>query len=190
MPPNSTPHLQVGGRLRHFVTTWSYAPKWIQNTMFFYGLNVRFRHNQKGPTLHHTSLAPSSSPTTLPLMQDFLDRARLSRQSQVGPCLPGLRDRQCVRRTTSHLRSETTKLLIGPTEDALHRAPTTSTTIVPGGLDDLLRHQRCLPSSLPLHLSTRPYLLFKILGQTYQFRVLPFGLNTAPLTFTSVMAPI
>ena len=36
----------------------------------------------------------------------------------------------------------------------------------------------------------RKFLRFKIAGQAYQFRVLPFGLATAPRVFTKMMAPL
>ena len=43
---------------------------------------------------------------------------------------------------------------------------------------------------VPIHLESRRYLRFTIGGVPYQFRVLCFGLTTAPQVFTRLMAPI
>jgi ribonuclease HI len=43
---------------------------------------------------------------------------------------------------------------------------------------------------IPIHPQSRPFLRFKLLGQVYQFRVLPFGLCSSPRVFTKVLAPI
>ena len=42
----------------------------------------------------------------------------------------------------------------------------------------------------PIHPVSRPFLRFVSKGQVYQFRVLCFGLSTAPQGFTRVMAPV
>ena len=39
---------------------------------------------------------------------------------------------------------------------------------------------------IPIQEQSRKYLRFHVLGQTYQFKALPFGLSTAPLEFTVV----
>ena len=41
-----------------------------------------------------------------------------------------------------------------------------------------------------MHCDSRRYLRFVVQGQTYQFRVLYFGLTTAPQVFTRIMAPV
>ena len=43
---------------------------------------------------------------------------------------------------------------------------------------------------MPVHPQSRKYLLFCLGSQVYQFRVLCFGLSSAPLVFTRVMAPV
>jgi hypothetical protein len=43
---------------------------------------------------------------------------------------------------------------------------------------------------IPMHKESRKFLRFKIAGQAYQFRVLPFGLCSAPRVFTKVLAPL
>lgn len=43
---------------------------------------------------------------------------------------------------------------------------------------------------IPVHPAHRKYLRFNIAGQSYQFRVLPFGLASAPRVFTKTIAPI
>ena len=43
---------------------------------------------------------------------------------------------------------------------------------------------------VPVHRDSRRYLRFVVQGQTYQFRVLYFGLTTAPQVFTRIMAPV
>ena len=43
---------------------------------------------------------------------------------------------------------------------------------------------------VPVHRYSRRYLRFVVQGQTYQFRVLYFGLTTAPQVFTRIMAPV
>ena len=43
---------------------------------------------------------------------------------------------------------------------------------------------------VPVHHNSRRYLRFVIEGRTYQFRVLCFGLTTAPQVFTRIMAPV
>ena len=43
---------------------------------------------------------------------------------------------------------------------------------------------------VPDHRDSRRYLRFVVQGQTYQFRVLYFGLTTAPQVFTRIMAPV
>ena len=43
---------------------------------------------------------------------------------------------------------------------------------------------------IPIHQDSRRYLRFVIQGVTYQFKVLCFGLTTAPQVFTRVMAPV
>ena len=43
---------------------------------------------------------------------------------------------------------------------------------------------------VPVHCDSRRYLRFVVQGKTYQFRVLCFGLTTAPQVFTRIMAPV
>ena len=43
---------------------------------------------------------------------------------------------------------------------------------------------------VPVHHDLHRYLLFVVGGRTYQFRVLCFGLTTAPQVFTRIMAPV
>ena len=43
---------------------------------------------------------------------------------------------------------------------------------------------------VPLHLESRKFLRFMAFGKVYQFKVLCFGLSTAPQVFTRVMAPV
>jgi len=39
---------------------------------------------------------------------------------------------------------------------------------------------------IPIHPAYRKYLRFQVLGEVYQFRALPFGLNVAPRLFTTI----
>ena len=43
---------------------------------------------------------------------------------------------------------------------------------------------------VPMHPDSRKYLRFMVGGKVYQFKVLCFGLSTAPQVFTRVMAPV
>jgi ribonuclease HI len=43
---------------------------------------------------------------------------------------------------------------------------------------------------VPIHPDYRKYFRFEFLGRVYQFRVLPFGLSTAPRVFTKILAPV
>ena len=43
---------------------------------------------------------------------------------------------------------------------------------------------------IPIHPSSKPFLQFSFEGKRFQFRVLPFGLTTAPMVFTRVMATV
>jgi ribonuclease HI len=43
---------------------------------------------------------------------------------------------------------------------------------------------------VPIHQTHYRFLRFAFQGKTYQFRVLPFGLSTAPRVFTKVLAPV
>ena len=43
---------------------------------------------------------------------------------------------------------------------------------------------------VPVHHDSRRYLRFVVDGKTFQFRVLCFGLTTAPQVFTRIMAPV
>ena len=43
---------------------------------------------------------------------------------------------------------------------------------------------------VPVHHGSRRYLRFAVAGKSYQFRVLCFGLTTAPQVFTRIMAPV
>ena len=43
---------------------------------------------------------------------------------------------------------------------------------------------------VPVHTKSRPFLRFVSDGQVYQFKVLCFGLSTAPQVFSQVMAPV
>ena len=47
-----------------------------------------------------------------------------------------------------------------------------------------------LDLQVPVHHDSRRYLRFVVEGRTYQFRVLCFGLTTAPQVFTRIMAPV
>ena len=44
--------------------------------------------------------------------------------------------------------------------------------------------------TVPIHASHRKYLRFSWNGTDFQFKVLPFGLSTAPRTFTKIMRPV
>ena len=44
--------------------------------------------------------------------------------------------------------------------------------------------------TVPIHTPHRKYLWFSWKGTNYQFKVLPFGLSTAPRTFTKTMQPV
>ena len=59
----------------------------------------------------------------------------------------------------------------------------------PGRLDDLIGSSGRL-LQVPIHPESRRYLRFTMGGVPYQFRVLCFGLTTAPQVFTRLMAPI
>ena len=43
---------------------------------------------------------------------------------------------------------------------------------------------------IPIHPQSRKYLRFHLLGQSYQFKALPFGLSTAPMEFTTVVKEV
>jgi ribonuclease HI len=43
---------------------------------------------------------------------------------------------------------------------------------------------------VPVHPDYRKYMRFEFLGNLYQFKVLPFGLSTAPRVFTKILAPV
>ena len=43
---------------------------------------------------------------------------------------------------------------------------------------------------VPVHHDSRRFMRFVVAGKTYQFRVLCFGLTTAPQVFTRIMAPV
>lgn len=43
---------------------------------------------------------------------------------------------------------------------------------------------------IPIHTRHRQYLPFTVAGRHYQFKVLPFGLRSAPRVFTNCMAPV
>jgi ribonuclease HI len=43
---------------------------------------------------------------------------------------------------------------------------------------------------VPIHPEYQKYMRFEFLGKVYQFRVLPFGLSTAPRVFTKILAPV
>jgi ribonuclease HI len=43
---------------------------------------------------------------------------------------------------------------------------------------------------VPVQPGFRPFLRFEFLGKVYQFKVLPFGLSTAPRVFTKILAPV
>ena len=44
--------------------------------------------------------------------------------------------------------------------------------------------------TVPIHAPHRKYLQFLWNGTNYQFKILPFGLSTAPRTFTKIMRPV
>lgn len=41
---------------------------------------------------------------------------------------------------------------------------------------------------IPIHIDFQKYLRFRFLGQSYQFRAMPFGLRSAPRVFTKILA--
>jgi hypothetical protein len=43
---------------------------------------------------------------------------------------------------------------------------------------------------IPIRPDFRQFLRFEFLGKVYQFKVLPFGLSTAPRVFTKILAPV
>ena len=43
---------------------------------------------------------------------------------------------------------------------------------------------------VPIHQKHRKYLRFQVAGQHFQFKVLPFGLKSAPQIFTKCLAPV
>ena len=65
----------------------------------------------------------------------------------------------------------------------LHRIPAISHWMISLDLQDAYLQ-------VPVHPESRRYLRFTMGGVSYQFRVLCFGLTTAPQVFTRLMAPI
>ena len=92
-------------------------------------------------------------------------------------------------RLASSHQSFTTQLLCSPFSFSYGNLPVGPPFPAPRGLDDFHRPSGCVPpGSCPPGISVVPQVC---LGhQTFQFRVLCFGLSSAPQVFTHVMAPI
>ena len=58
------------------------------------------------------------------------------------------------------------------------------------GLAGFHRSEGRLPPHIPIRPSYRQYLRFEFQGVFYQFQFLPFGLNIAPMVWTTVLVPI
>ena len=71
-----------------------------------------------------------------------------------------------------------------------HGDSTVSPSFHPSGRLDGLPGPADAYLQVPVHCDSRRYLRFVIEGRTYQFRVLCFGLTTAPQVFTRIMAPV
>ena len=185
LPPQMTP---VGGRLSNFVEGW----KFIMNDPYILsiiakGYRLRFT---SPPLLRQTPWeirSPQGPEEILGIRKQITLMLQKNAITEVPPNSPGFYSNVfLVRKASGGWRPVIDLKGLNAYIHAPHfRMFTTSSVLrsVRKGdyafkidLQDAYFH-------VPIHLSSRKYLRFAFENKVYQFRVLPFGLNTAPQVF-------
>ncbi|MES9881468.1 MAG: reverse transcriptase domain-containing protein [Sedimenticola sp.] len=192
LPPPPAPLLPVGGRLAHFID------KWEEITDDAYALSIV----RKGYTIpFHTPPILLNKPVYFPardqshtsllleVVNELLEKRAVEMVVDQGS--PGFYSRLfLVKKKNGKLRPvidlsplnkcvqlERFKM---ETQKSVQIAIRKDFWTVSIDLQDAYLH-------VPIRPSYRKYLRFTICGRVFQFRVLPFGLSTAPMVFTRLM---
>ena len=183
---SNRPDPEVGGRLATFRARWHHAPRWVYRVVS-QGLRI--------PFLSPPPLAPwlrknKVSTECLDLIQSYIEKGAII-QSQRSLChtspifaLPkssgGHRLIFDLRSVNAHIKPLTTRFT---GHQRLRQLLPQGAWMACLDIQDAYLH-------IQIHPSSRKYLCFEANGQHFEFICLPFGLNIAPLVFTSILRPI
>ena len=192
---NRTSQLPVGGKLVHFTETWTqHFPQHYEIVRkVSNGILIAF-DDAPPPLLRHPLEIPSNNKTA-----DLLHAVQKLRLSQaieevVDTTSPGYYSRLfLVPKPDGSFRpiidlKKLNHFIIVPsfkmeTLFSIIAALQPNEWITKIDLKDAYHH-------ILVHVNIRKYFRFVVAGTVYQFRVLPFGLSTAPREFTKTLAPV
>ena len=192
---NRTSQLPVGGKLVHFTETWTqHFPQHYEIVRkVSNGILIAF-DDAPPPLLRHPLEIPSNNKTA-----DLLHAVQKLRLSQaieevVDTTSPGYYSRLfLVPKPDGSFRpiidlKKLNQFIIVPsfkmeTLFSIIAALQPNEWITKIDLKDAYHH-------ILVHVNIRKYFRFVVAGTVYQFRVLPFGLSTAPREFTKTLAPV
>lgn len=186
LPVNPRADLPVGGRLRHFAHAWGHASRWVRRVVTN-GLALRF---SRPPRLRVIGRGPALDGVCRNLVDAYVAKNALHR--------------------TCRRRGMVSRIFAVPKHDGGHRLVFDLRSVnlllspLPTRFTGHQRLRQLLPVGswmasldiqdaylhVPVHRSVRRYLCFVDADRCYEFHSLPFGLNLAPLVFTSVLRPV
>ena len=185
------PDLPVGGRLLHFSEAWTHitSDPWVLNIVRE-GYVIPFLRN---PPLSSTPIDLSSNHPLIPeALTKLLEKGAVERVSN--PDSPGFYSRLfLVPKKNGAWRPiidlSTLNSFIDVQSFKMETTSSIRASIQPGDwavsldLTDAYFH-------VPIHPKSRKYLRFCAGNEVFQFRVLPFGISTAPRVFTKLMVTV
>ena len=186
LPPNARTDLEVGGRLAAFEDRWRHAPRWVRRVV---------SHGLRLPILTRPPLAPwlrrdLVSPECLALIHSYVEKGAIVRSHRslchtspifaIPKASGGHRLIFDLRTLNTHIRPLSTRFT---GHQRLRQLLPQGAWMACLDIQDAYLHVR-------MHPSARKFLCFQANDLQFEFTCLPFGLNIAPLVFTSILRPI
>ena len=190
--PNVVTNLPVGARLQNFWTKWldlGAGPKVVQILKEGYTLPFRIRPNlSRIPTVISCYGNPHKNLKLLEALHQLMDKNAIElvhKQTSLGffnrlflVPKPNNKWRPILDLSNLNLFLKTEKFKM-ETPETIRTSLQQGEWVTSIDFKDAYFH-------IPIQEQSRKYLRFHIQGQTFQFKVLPFGLSTAPMEFTVI----
>ena len=186
LPPNPRTDLEVGGRLAYFELPWRAASRWVYRVVTT-GLHLNFRST---PPIAPWSTSSLVSEECMALINTYVTKGAIvpssralchcSRIFAIPKASGGLRLIFDLRSINNYITPLTTRFT---GHQRLRQLLPLGAWMACLDIQDAYLH-------VLMHPDMRKYLCFQANGRRFEFTSLPFGLNIAPLVFTSLLRPI